>query len=73
MGGPTVPWQPGRTDYDSAAAAEEHRGVVGDRCDLICDFRRVLPEETGNTDYRMERKVRTMSETCLPVWAFRIR
>ena len=35
MGGPTVPWQPGRTDYDSAAAAEAHRGVVGDRCDVI--------------------------------------
>ncbi|GFZ49449.1 Cytochrome c peroxidase [Saitozyma sp. JCM 24511] len=31
MGGPRIPWQPGRTDYTGAAAAEEHRGQVGDR------------------------------------------
>jgi catalase (peroxidase I) len=32
MGGPRIPWQPGRTDYTGGAAAEEHRGQVGDRC-----------------------------------------
>ncbi|ORY35461.1 heme peroxidase [Naematelia encephala] len=31
MGGPTVPWQPGRTDYDSGEAASEHRGELADR------------------------------------------
>lgn len=31
MGGPKIPWQPGRTDYESAEAAESHRGSVGDR------------------------------------------
>lgn len=31
MGGPTVPWQPGRSDYDDAAAAEAHRGQVENR------------------------------------------
>lgn len=31
MGGPRIPWQPGRTDYNSAPEAEEHRGQVGDR------------------------------------------
>lgn len=31
MGGPTIPWQPGRTDYDDAAAAEVHRGQVTNR------------------------------------------
>nr|XP_031860017.1 uncharacterized protein CI109_004625 [Kwoniella shandongensis]KAA5527089.1 hypothetical protein CI109_004625 [Kwoniella shandongensis] len=31
MGGPQIPWEAGRSDYDSAEAAEEHRGVVGDR------------------------------------------
>lgn len=31
MGGPEIPWQPGRTDYDSGEAAQEHRGDVGDR------------------------------------------
>jgi cytochrome c peroxidase len=30
-GGPTVPWQPGRTDYEHEAAASDHRGSVGDR------------------------------------------
>jgi cytochrome c peroxidase len=30
-GGPVVPWQPGRTDYNDASAAEEHRGQIGDR------------------------------------------
>jgi cytochrome c peroxidase len=31
MGGPKIPWQPGRTDYSTAEAAAEHRGHVGDR------------------------------------------
>lgn len=31
MGGPVVPWQPGRSDYNSAEEAEKHRGNVGDR------------------------------------------
>jgi peroxiredoxin len=31
MGGPKIPWQPGRTDYSTAEAAEQHRGTVGDR------------------------------------------
>jgi peroxiredoxin len=31
MGGPQIPWQPGRTDYKTAEAAAEHRGTVGDR------------------------------------------
>jgi catalase (peroxidase I) len=31
MGGPVVPWEPGRTDYESGEAAEDHRGHVGDR------------------------------------------
>jgi len=31
MGGPKIPWQPGRTDYSTAEAATEHRGTVGDR------------------------------------------
>jgi catalase (peroxidase I) len=31
MGGPEIPWEPGRTDYESPATAEEHRGQVGDR------------------------------------------
>jgi peroxiredoxin len=31
MGGPRIPWEPGRTDYASGEAAESHRGNVGDR------------------------------------------
>lgn len=31
MGGPVIPWQPGRKDYKSAEEAVEHRGNVGDR------------------------------------------
>ncbi|WVO17780.1 hypothetical protein L204_105478 [Cryptococcus depauperatus] len=31
MNGPRVPWEPGRTDYSSAKAVEEHRGNVGNR------------------------------------------
>ncbi|WVF72724.1 hypothetical protein IAT40_007542 [Kwoniella sp. CBS 6097] len=31
MGGPKIPWEPGRTDYESEQAASEHRGNVGDR------------------------------------------
>ncbi len=31
MGGPKVPWQPGRTDYKDDSEANEHRGNVGDR------------------------------------------
>jgi peroxiredoxin len=31
MGGPKVPWQPGRQDYESEDQANEHRGNVTDR------------------------------------------
>jgi hypothetical protein len=31
MGGPKIPWEPGRSDYASAAEAADHRGNVGDR------------------------------------------
>ncbi|KAK1927065.1 heme peroxidase [Papiliotrema laurentii] len=31
MGGPEIPWQPGRSDYESKEAATSHRGNVGDR------------------------------------------
>lgn len=31
MGGPDVPWQPGRMDYEHEAHAEEHRGNISDR------------------------------------------
>lgn len=31
MGGPEIPWEAGRTDYESAEAAQDHRGEVGAR------------------------------------------
>ncbi|WVQ68128.1 uncharacterized protein L199_006334 [Kwoniella botswanensis] len=31
MGGPKIPWEPGRTDYSTAEAAAEHRGDISDR------------------------------------------
>ncbi|KAJ9127843.1 hypothetical protein QFC24_000127 [Naganishia onofrii] len=31
MGGPDVPWQPGRMDYNDESHAEEHRGNISDR------------------------------------------
>lgn len=31
MGGPKIPWEPGRSDYASAVEAADHRGNVGDR------------------------------------------
>ncbi|KAJ9108793.1 hypothetical protein QFC21_000113 [Naganishia friedmannii] len=31
MGGPDVPWQPGRMDYSDESHAEEHRGNISDR------------------------------------------
>lgn len=31
MGGPQIPWEPGRKDYESEQAAAEHRGDVSNR------------------------------------------
>lgn len=31
LGGPEVPWTPGRTDYSDEQAAATHRGDVGSR------------------------------------------
>lgn len=31
MGGPQIPWEPGRKDYESEHAAAEHRGDVSNR------------------------------------------
>lgn len=31
MGGPDVPWQPGRMDYEDEAHADDHRGNISDR------------------------------------------
>lgn len=31
MGGPDVPWQPGRMDYEDESHAEDHRGNISDR------------------------------------------
>ena len=31
MGGPKIPWQKGRSDYESEQLAGDHRGNVGDR------------------------------------------
>ncbi|KAK4689509.1 hypothetical protein P7C73_g603, partial [Tremellales sp. Uapishka_1] len=31
LGGPEIPWQGGRSDYESGEAAEVHRGNIGDR------------------------------------------
>jgi len=31
MGGPKIPWQKGRSDYESEQIAGDHRGNVGDR------------------------------------------
>lgn len=42
MGGPQIPWQPGRTDYSSAEAAAEHRGTVGDRYVISISIRSML-------------------------------
>lgn len=31
MGGPQIPWEPGRQDYESEQSAAEHRGDVSNR------------------------------------------
>ena len=56
MGGPTVPWVPGRTDYDDEAAATDHRGDVGAR----------LPDAALGADHIRQVFGRSVSITRYP-------
>jgi hypothetical protein len=73
MGGPKVPWEAGRTDYETEEAATEHRGEIVNRCARLLSVMELKLAVADLIDYRTVRKAQTISGISLAEWGSRTR